>query len=42
MFVCVLDRDGETSLHRNMPADRMHLEQVVRRFPGDPGCTGEQ
>lgn len=35
MFVCVLNRDRETLLHRNTPAGRTDLEQVDRRFPGD-------
>jgi len=35
MFVCVLACDGDVLLHRNMPADRTHLERVIKRFPGD-------
>ena len=35
MFACVLNRDGDVLLHRNMKADRDHLDRLVRRFPGD-------
>ena len=35
MFACVLNRDGEVLLHRNMKADSEHLDRLVRRFPGD-------
>lgn len=35
MFACVLNREGDVLLHRNMKADRTHLDRLVLRFPGD-------
>jgi hypothetical protein len=35
MFACVLNRDGDILLHRNMKADNAHLDRLVKCFPGD-------
>jgi transposase len=35
MYLCVLDRDGEVRLHRNMPADPEHLERAISPFVED-------
>jgi transposase len=35
MYVCVIDRDGQTQFHRNMPTDPVHLEQALEPFGSD-------
>ena len=35
MYVCVIDAQGETLLHRNMPAEPEHLDRALARFEGD-------
>ncbi len=35
MYVCVLNAQGETLLHRNMPAESQHLDRALSRFDGD-------
>ena len=32
MFVCVIDSDGQTQYHRNMPADPEHLARALEPF----------
>ena len=35
MYVCVIDAQGETLLHRNMPAEPQYLDRALSRFDGD-------
>jgi len=35
MYVCVIDAQGETLLHRNLPAEPEHLDRALARFEGD-------
>lgn len=35
MYVCVIDADGQTLLHRNMPTDAVHLQQALQPFASD-------
>jgi transposase len=35
MYVCVIDAQGETLLHRNMPAEPEYLDRALARFDGD-------
>ena len=35
MYVCVIDRDGQTQFHRNMPTDPVHLKQALEPFGSD-------
>ena len=32
MYVSVIDHDGKTQFHRNMPTDSEHLEQALTPF----------
>ena len=35
MYLCVIDSDGETRFHRNMPADAQHLNRALKPFGSD-------
>jgi len=35
MYVCVIDQEGQTRFHKNMPTDPEHLEKALGRFGPD-------
>lgn len=35
MYVCIIDTQGETALHRNMPAEPQYLDRALSKFDGD-------
>lgn len=41
MYVCVLDEDGKTALHRNMPADPARFLEVLAPYRGDVAVAAE-